>query len=247
MHWRIAHQAGENVASGTSDDTLCALQVRKRPIPHELLCRARTDRAGELLGDRVLNQTFRHFALIAGIRLVRLELLLRGKLGTPRCGFPLILVLPCLEFVHGHATHVAIANVAHPIGERLSISLVCLASITEAHHDLVLIELSGIGVYLIDDKDMAGVMLGTNEHVDVVAVRATGTFEVTVIDGHLDFPLVTFRGNTGSSAALGVLNGNLVAMVGDATLLVVPGFLLCFGRCRVGLFTSLLYASFEVV
>ena len=92
----------------------------------------------------------------------------------------------------------------------------------------MLVEFTGLLVYLVYHIDVATGRIVAKIQVEVVVVFTEYTFDVSVIIVHLDTPLLTISVLTTTSRALRVLNSDVHSVHLDMAFLIVAGFLLSF-------------------
>ena len=115
------------------------------------------------------------------------------------------------------------ANPARPrsIGEALGVEARGFADAVDARNDLVLIELAGGRVVLIDHEHLAVWRLVANQNIDVVFVGALAVLDITVVAGHGDLPRRAIGRDAAAGRALRVLDRHGQAVIDDMALAVV--------------------------
>ena len=113
------------------------------------------------------------------------------------------------------------------------VRLVDLAGLLDrvgSQHDLVLIELAGLRVDLVDHKRLAALRVLADEGVNAILIVAHRALDVAIVVLHRGFPGRAVRIDAASGGSARVLDGDVQALNADVTLLVVAGFLLRLRR-----------------
>ena len=168
---------------------------------------------------------------------------LDGLVLGKRFGLAVAGVNPLFELVHRHLRHGAHALPAFLVVTQIAV-LRFLQRI-KAKHTLVLVELAGINIALIHDKDLIARQVRTDEHIYMVAVHTLGATNLAVGMVHLLLPLFAVSVRTTTDAAFRILNGDRQPPQGYMTLFVVLCFLLCLGRVGVRLCLGLCKTIFR--
>ncbi len=131
---------------------------------------------------------------------------------------------PAAQCLGGHGSDGAQALPASLVVRQVGLARLGLA--VEADHHLVLVELAGLGVDLVDDEDgLAGRVLA-DECIQLVAVCALAAVDLAVVVAHRRGPGLAILVGAGAHRACRVLDVDLHAVQLDRALDVLARFLL---------------------
>ena len=140
-------------------------------------------------------------------------------------------VNPLPELIFGH-----LSDRAESVPSFREVCKVCLACFihgVETVHHLMLIKLSCLRVYLVNDKDIALSRIVREIYIDMVSVYALCAADVSVVIVESVLPLVALRVGSSTDRSFRVLDGDVVSIETKVAHLVVAGLLLRFGRIGV--------------
>ena len=152
-------------------------------------------------------------------------LILRKRLGLAMAAvYPLLKVL---QVCGGHDDFPLVRPVIAVIGE---VSVPCVVLIIEAEHYLVLVKRAVLVILVnnVHPASVPSVYVVSQEHVDMVAVHALCTTDVTVGVLHGSFPRIAVCIRAATHTSFRVLDCDVELTDAHMAFLVVPGFFLCF-------------------
>ena len=114
----------------------------------------------------------------------------------------------------------------------------------KSEHRLVLIELLGVRVDLVNDENLFRVGMLADVNVHMVTVDSLSAFDIALMRRHLDTPRLAIRILAAACGTFRVLDGDVETVQCDVSLAVVAGLLLLLGGVGIHLGCRLLYGAF---